>query len=311
MITNFITIKEKPPYLKLIIFLMILVISLIFTTLIGALFAIPFYGFDIINNLSELDISNPENISVLKYFQIVNQLGLFIFPCLIFAFLVNQNVSEYLKINKRPMFLSLIIAGLIMLAAIPVVNWLSNINGIISLPKSLEGIENLLKNYEKSAEKMTEVFLNVHTLSGLTLNIVMIGIIPAVGEEFLFRGVLLRLFNDWTKNCHIAILITAFLFSAMHLQFFGFIPRMLIGILFGYLFVWTRSLWIPIFAHFINNTFAVIITFLTNKGIINTDLDVVGTRSNDYIYLIISIIVVSFLIIKIFLAEKKKLRSAF
>ncbi len=305
------TIRNYPPYHKLIIFVVIIVISLIFTTLVGALFAIPFYGFDVISKLSELDISNPDNLSVLKYFQIVNQLGLFIFPCLIFAFLVNKNVSEYLKVKRKPVFSSLIIAGLIMLVAIPVINWLSNINEMVSLPKSLESIENLLKNYEESAEKMTEAFLNVHTLSGLLLNIVMIGIIPAVGEELLFRGVLLRLFNDWTKNCHIAILISAFLFSAMHLQFFGFVPRMLIGVLFGYLFVWTRSLWIPVFAHFINNTFAVIITFLTNKGIINTNLDVVGTRSNDYIYLIISIIAVSFLIIRIFLTEKKKIRSAY
>ena len=93
----------------------------------------------------------------------------------------------------------------------------------------------------------------MNSISSLLINMVMIGVIPAIGEEFLFRGALQKIFSEWTKNKHLGIWISAILFSAMHLQFYGFIPRMLLGALFGYTLLWTGSLWIPIFGHFVNN----------------------------------------------------------
>lgn len=81
---------------------------------------------------------------------------------------------------------------------------------------------------------------------------------PAITEEFFFRGALQRLIGKWNPNPHFVIWSAAILFSAFHLQFYGFIPRMLLGAYLGYLLLWTRSIWIPVFAHFINNATAVI-----------------------------------------------------
>jgi hypothetical protein len=91
--------------------------------------------------------------------------------------------------------------------------------------------------------------------------------LPAIGEELLFRGVLQKLIQKMTGSSHWAIWITATLFSALHLQFFGFLPRLLLGALFGYLLEWTGTLWLPILAHFINNASGVIVFFITGEGL--------------------------------------------
>src|SRR5690606_2422366 len=118
-----------------------------------------------------------------------------------------------------------------------------------------------MKVQELQMEKITEKILQVTSFSGLLLNLLVIAIIPAIGEELLFRGCLQPVFHRWTKNIHIAIWITAIIFSAIHVQFYGFIPRMLMGAVFGYMLYWGRSIWLPIIAHFINNATAVIYTF--------------------------------------------------
>ena len=79
-----------------------------------------------------------------------------------------------------------------------------------------------------------------------------------ITEEFLFRGALQRIIGKWTYNHHIIIWSAAIIFSTFHMQFFGFLPRMLLGAYFGYLLYWTRNIWIPVFAHFVNNAIAVI-----------------------------------------------------
>ena len=135
----------------------------------------------------------------------------------------------------------------------------------------------------------------------------------ALREEFLFRGVLLKLFKDWFKNAYIAIVISAFLFSAMHLQFFGFIPRMVLGLLLGYMFYFSKNLWIPITAHFFNNAFAVTISFLNNKKVTQTDIDSLGSESSDYLLIIGSFILTIVLIFSIYKRKKdrKKEESEF
>src|SRR5690606_9694418 len=98
--------------------------------------------------------------------------------------------------------------------------------------------------------------------SALAINLLMIAIIPAIGEELLFRGGIQNIFYKWFKNPHIAIWAAAILFSAIHVQFYGFIPRMLLWALFGYLLVWGKSIWYPIIGHFINNGSAVVTAFI-------------------------------------------------
>jgi len=143
----------------------------------------------------------------------------------------------------------------------------------------------MMRNAENNAQKITEAFLVTHSLGGVLLNICMVAIIPALGEELVFRSILQKLFHQMTKNIHIAILISAILFSAMHFQFYGFIPRVLLGVFFGYLYYWSNSIWLPIFAHFINNTGAVLMNFLQSEKIIAIDAEKIGIDSASPTYI--------------------------
>jgi uncharacterized protein len=136
--------------------------------------------------------------------------------------------------------------------------------------------------------------------------LLMIGIIPAIGEEFLFRGVLQKLFHQWTKNIHVSVILAAFLFSAIHMQFYGFIPRFMMGVMLGYVFVWSGSLWVPILIHFTNNSAAVIVSFLQGTGKADNTFDTLGTGDRAIFPVMISIILTGFLLYLIFYFEKKK-----
>ena len=144
-----------------------------------------------------------------------------------------------------------------------------------------------MQNSEDQAGKITESFLAGNTLSSLANNIILIGILPAVGEELLFRGIVQQLFKKMYGNAHVAIWISAALFSALHLQFFGFLPRLVLGAMFGYMLEWSGTLWLPIIAHFLNNTIAVIAYYLTHQGLLKTDLDKTGTVADGSFFLVI------------------------
>ena len=112
-------------------------------------------------------------------------------------------------------------------------------------------------------------------------------LLPALGEEFIFRGILQRLLKDWLKNIHVAIFITGFLFGAMHMQFYGLLPRMILGVIFGYLFYWSGSIWVPVFAHFINNSGAIVVSWLSNIGLISQKYQDFGSTGN-MVFIILS-----------------------
>ena len=90
----------------------------------------------------------------------------------------------------------------------------------------------------------------------------MVAMIPAIGEELLFRGVLQKQLIKGLGNAHVAIILTAVIFSAFHLQFLGFFSRALLGMLFGYLYYWSKNMWYPILTHFTNNGLALLLAII-------------------------------------------------
>jgi len=124
--------------------------------------------------------------------------------------------------------------------------------------------------------------LQVHGYYALSFNIFLIAILPALGEELFFRGAIIRVFQDW-RGFKTAIWITAFIFSAIHLQFYGFLPRLLMGAFFGYLLLWSENLWLPVTAHFINNVVAVVFYYLKFNGYKLPDIDAIGTGNTLWI----------------------------
>jgi membrane protease YdiL (CAAX protease family) len=128
-------------------------------------------------------------------------------------------------------------------------------------------------------------------MGGLLVNLFMIGILASVGEELIFRGLLQRLLFGLVRNVHVAIIITAILFSAFHFQFFSFLPRLILGLILGYLMFYGRSIWYPILAHFVNNTMGVIYYYFYARGGANDMLEEIGTSSYVPVAAVISLLV--------------------
>jgi uncharacterized protein len=273
--------KQSSPARQFLLLLLLLIVFLIFSTLIGVLMLVPFYGTGVINDLSNLsDYSDSKVLAILKFFQITNQIGTLIIPALVFAFLVDLNPFRYLHADKTPNWKHILIATVLIFTGMPFINWMVELNQGMRLPNWLSGVEAWMKASEASAEKITEAFLISGSLAGLMINMLMIAVLPAIGEEFLFRGVFTRLFSRWMNNSHAGVWLAAFLFSAIHLQFYGFVPRLMLGVAFGYLFVWTGNIWVPVMAHFVNNASSVIVEYLSERKIISTNAETFGQTDN-------------------------------
>jgi len=291
-------LQGKPFFYKVATLILIVAISLLLTTIVGILLAIPFFGLGVLENFIELtDISNESTLGFLKYFQVINQLGVFILPVLFYAYLENRKIGNYLKVDNKPKASYLFLAAILIFVSIPAINWMVEVNEQMSMPDFMKGIENWMRNSEDKAKILTDAFLEVNTIGGLLVNLFIIAFLAALGEELLFRGVVLQLLLDGLKNNHLAVIISSILFSAMHLQFFGFLPRTVLGILFGYVFIWTGSLWIPIILHFLFNGVTVVAAYLYNTGHISIDVETFGTTNNNLIIIGSFVLTVSILML--------------
>ena len=271
--------EQSHPFTKLLFLLFIIVASFSIFLILGLITAVPFFGIQLSSFQDALNINNPDNIGLIKYMQFIQHMGIFVVPPLVAAYVFSKYPISYLSADTKSKFAVYLLATVIIIFAIPFINYTGALNAKMSLPAGFAGFEEKIKAMEESAGKMTEAFLNVKSIGGLFVNLIIVALLPAIGEEFLFRGVLLRLFKEWTKNKHVAILISAFLFSAVHFQFYGFLPRFLLGALFGYLFVWSRNIWVPVTVHFINNGLAVILYYFMHDTELYEKADTLGTDS--------------------------------
>ena len=196
----------------------------------------------------------------------------FLLPPVLCAWLWDNNRKPFawLKMDTAMSGQTALLAIGIMVCAIPAINLLADLNSRIELPESLSAIELKMKQMEEAATALTERFLQADNVGILLINIALMALLPALAEELSFRGTLQQLLG----NRHTAIWLTAFIFSAIHMQFYGFIPRMLMGAMFGYIFVWTGCLWVPILMHFVNNSLAVLAFYIWGQ---NSNADTIGT----------------------------------
>lgn len=222
------------------------------------------------------------NIKSLKLLQLFQSVGMFILPPIVLAFLWSEKPFNYLQLNTSVRWTDSIKVVLVMLAAIPAINLLSSINQQVVLPDFLHSFEEWMKNSEVEKAVMTKKFVNVDHLTGLIFNLFLIAMIPALGEELFFRGIIQKIFTEW-KSAIPAIWLSAIIFSTIHFQFYGFIPRMLLGAFFGYILFWSGSLWLTIIAHFINNAIAVVFYYLKFNGFNVFDIDTIGTGNTIWI----------------------------
>jgi len=303
MIRRNLFLKNLSAPLQIIMLILFVIISGFFVSLVGILISLPFGGDEIIKKGASIDVLS--NINLLKFLQIINHLGLFLIPSIIFVYFISRSPIRFLKLERFPNMFTLLSGILVMLICMPLINWLLSINQKFHLPESMQLIENWMRETEERAAYYTEIFLNVKSVSALVLNIFMIAIIPAIGEEILFRGILIKLFRNWFGNIHFSIILSALIFSAVHLQFFGFLPRAILGVILGYLFYISRNLWVAILAHFINNAFAVLVVFLKNKNYFSKDIEKLGSDSGDYPLIIMSFLLTLIIILGINQRERR------
>ena len=209
----------------------------------------------------------------MKIAQGLSSIFMFVVPPIVYYYVTRMKHQMYdLGFRKpaNPWWL-LLIGVVLMFISLPVTNQLTRWNEAMSFGGVFEKLEEYLKMLEETAAATTEKMLNVDTIGGLLLNLLVIALIPAVGEELTFRGVLQQGLMRRVKSPHVAILLSAAIFSFIHFQFYGFLPRMFLGILLGYMFYITGSLWTSIAMHFVNNGTAVVLYYLNNKGIIDID----------------------------------------
>lgn len=167
----------------------------------------------------------------------------------------------------------------LMFVSLPVTNQLALWNEGMNLGPAFQKLEDYMKALEETAKATTEKMLNVDTIGGFLLNLLIIALIPAVGEELTFRGVLQQSLTR-RMNPHLAILVSAAVFSFIHFQFYGFLPRMFLGLLLGYMFYVSGSLWTSIVMHFVNNGSVVVLYYLNAKGVIDIDAEHFGETQN-------------------------------
>lgn len=239
----------KPATFQLIALLLFMLAGAVASSLISMGLLYLTYGFHA--NLTDYP-------DMMRLFQLVSAIGTFLFPALAVGYTCSNNPKAYLSVGSLPKGAVLLLTFICMFLLSPAISLAGLLNQHMELPAFMAPVEEWMRAQETLAEQLTQTLLSGKGIITLTFNLIVIAIAAGITEEFLFRGTLQRIIGGWTRNHHVIIWSAAFLFSAFHMQFFGFLPRMLLGAYFGYLLYWSKNIWIPVFAHFVNNALAVI-----------------------------------------------------
>lgn len=202
---------------------------------------------------------NSYSLTSLRLSQFVSSICWLLLSSLFYLYLFQLNGREFLKLKKLSSLKLLVLSILLVYSVQPIVGFLGAINHSFTFPESLASVEIAFKNMEEMAAAVVAKMLSDKSLLGILINIFIIAVLAAVIEEIFFRGCMQQIIAKMVKNRHVAVWVTAVIFSVVHMQFYGLLPRVLLGALLGYLFVWTSNLWIPIIAHFVNNFTAVVL----------------------------------------------------
>ena len=282
---------------KIVLFIVLILFGYLLASF-TALAILQLSGYNhIAEHLSNLDLTGTNTLNAFRIVQIAMHAGLFLVGPALYLLLVEQNPLQKVGLDKNPYWVNYILIVILMFICLPGINFTHTLNQALHLPSWLSGTEKWMQDKEESAKQLTDAFLAMKSYKDLAVNVIMFCFLPALGEELFFRGALFTIIKDWTKKKHLTIFITAFLFSAIHLQFYGFLPRFLLGVGFGYLLVFTGSLWAPIIAHFLNNSMAVIAAFFFYQGKSAVSQDDFGSVNNPVVNLLS--IVVTFLIFRL------------
>lgn len=267
---------QRPAWISVIlIFLTAMLGFVVIGPIIGFLLAMPFMDGDLMSFQSKL--ASPTDYPELRTPLFIMQgcatlIGLIIIPLLYIKGI--EKKSPLLLVKNKPIYAqSIIIASLVVVVFTIPNSFFIEWNANLSMPDFLKGFEAWAREKEDIAAELTTFLTTFDNFNQFLLAFFVIAVLPGIGEELVFRGMLQPELQRATGNIHAAIWISAIMFSAIHIQFFGFVPRMLLGVLFGYLYYWSGNIILPMLAHFINNGFSVVMIYLYQIGIISVNLD--------------------------------------
>ncbi|WP_295125960.1 CPBP family intramembrane glutamic endopeptidase [uncultured Chitinophaga sp.] len=192
-------------------------------------------------------------VNYLKLAQFLYTFIVFLVPGALFIYLTEPLAGVGLE--KGPSIYNLIFAVLIMASALPVIGYLMEWNETWPMSDSL-------RQLEKEAEEQTKIMLSMPNIPSLLVNLLMVAVMPAIAEELFFRGAMQRVFTRMVKNGWVAVIITSIIFSAIHMQFLGFVPRFALSVLLGGIYLLSGNLWLAIIAHFLNNALSVVLFYV-------------------------------------------------
>jgi len=253
--------KDSHVFVQLLMILVVFAFGMLFSIFLTSLLIVYKVGIS-----PETILKVQQNLfdypDLMRGMQFLQTLGLFLFPSIICAWLFNDNYKEYLRIDQ-PIYVPVAVWTVIsMIVAVPFLNWTYALNQQMVFPEAFKGLEVWMKESEASVARITDLLLDTKDISTIVFNFLAVCVIAGICEEFMFRGLLQTCFGKVILNPHVLIWTIAILFSAVHLQFYGFITRMLLGAWLGYLMYYTKTIWIPILAHFINNFISIGLYYL-------------------------------------------------
>jgi len=227
-----------------------------------------FKGMDLAASLANLTSKSATSTrDFIRTNLLINHLSTFVVPGIVFAYFFYKNKwASFLRISNFPKLYNLLLGSMLILAAFPLAQFAFWLNMKIPMPA-------ILIEMEQGTAEMVKNLLLVEQPHELWFNLFVIAVIPAIGEEFIFRGILQKKLMEHMKNQHVAIWVAALIFSAIHMQFQGFLSRILLGGILGYLYHWTGNLWVAIFAHLVNNAAQIVGQYFFQKGMIEINME--------------------------------------
>lgn len=247
---------------KLLTFALLLIFGLVFSSVLGVFVLM-------INGGTITDLKN------LQIIQTLSQVVGFLIPAVVYVMLVYKKPFNYLGFNKIPTWSLLGIVA--MFTIIPFLGMVNDWNDGIVFPESMRAIEEQLRSTQQKSEEIIQTFISQGSLFS---SLLIIAALAAVSEELLFRSVIQKALIKIFKNAHVAIVVTAFVFSAFHMDFFGFFPRFILGIMLGYMFWMSGSIIPSMLMHFVNNATIVMLYYLNTRGFSDIDAEHFGSTDN-------------------------------
>lgn len=258
------SLRQHPPALQFATFIGIFIgFSILYVIFLIAVF--PLISGYTIASLQAADASDPKVLGYLKLTQFLYTLVVYLAPPLVFAWLADPKPANWMHLDKKPTPIPVVLALLIMLAGLPLVGFMGDWNHTWHFSETT-------RRMTEQAETLTKALLQMHNFGTLIVNIFLIAVIPAIAEEFFFRGVMQRLMIQMMRPIPwVAILITGIVFSAIHMEWMDFVPRALLGFLLGAIYYLSGNLWLPIIGHFLNNGLQVVMVYLYQVKLIDED----------------------------------------